>query len=75
MSMRQGNGKGMSTVTAESVTALVLCLLTLVWAIRRGPRAKRLGRCAHCPRAGACPATQKETLGPDGAQIRHAARN
>ena len=50
-------------MTVESVVALVLLLLTAVLGIRHGLRAKCLGGCAHCPKAGACAAERTDPSG------------
>ncbi len=55
--------KEMISVTAESVIALVLLLLAAVLGIRHALRARCLGCCARCPRAGACAANKAEIAG------------
>ena len=53
----------MNAVTVEGVMALVLLLLTAVLGIRHALRARCLGCCARCPRAGACAAEQTTAAG------------
>ncbi len=53
----------MNGVTAESVIALVLLLVTALLGIRHALRAKCLGCCAHCPRAGVCAGERRERAG------------
>ena len=54
----------MNAVTAEGVIALVLLLLTAVLGVRHALRAKCLGYCSHCPKAGVCAAEQREAAAP-----------
>ncbi len=62
------DGKGMKCVTADTVIALTLLLLTAVLGIRYAIRAKCLGCCAHCPRADACAAKRERAVGENAAQ-------
>ena len=49
-------------MTAQSVIALLLFLLTAVLGIRHALRAKCLGKCAICPNAKACAAKKAASL-------------
>ncbi len=56
------DGRGDEAMTAQSVIAMLLFLLTAVLGIRHALRAKCLGKCAICPNAKACAAKKAASL-------------